>query len=87
MVKFSLGSSNDVTRTAELLEQSCFYVDVTSQISLLSSPVCRRGFTCEAFCTGQIHTRGGGRGEGGSPIVNVPGDVPPARVYFSNFLV
>ena len=57
--QISPGSLNHVTRAALLLAGQCFYVEIISQISqssLRGSPVCSRGFTFEAFCTGEIHT-------------------------------
>ena len=32
-----------------------FLCEIISQISLRGSPVCSRGFTSKAFCTGEIH--------------------------------
>ena len=36
-----------------------FYVEIISQISLRGSHVCSRGFTCDAFCTGEIYNLSG----------------------------
>ena len=38
---------------------NCFYVAIISQISLRGSPVCSCGFSCEALCTGEIHSLSG----------------------------
>ena len=42
-----------------IIDGNCFYVKIILQISLWGSPVCCRGFTCEVFCTGEIHSLSG----------------------------
>ena len=43
-----------------IISGELLYIEIISQISLQGSPVCSRCFTCEAFCTGEIHSLSGG---------------------------